>query len=535
MGRGMLPPCHLGRDVGGESVPRFPCLAAVPPTHQPRTPADDPLPMNRTANWLLMTSWSITTLALAIAGAAVYLQLNRPGPLVASSDPNATTGDLGSTDLGRAEPEPPRPPAVPLPPVDFTHEGVTMADVVARVIPSVVNISSHHGRTHGRGDEAGDSLGSGVIVSADGLVVTNNHVVEGNRGITVHLSDGRSIEADVVGTDAPSDMALLRLRGSDLNLTPLSYGDSSALRQGDVVLAIGNPFGVGQTVTMGIVSAVGRADMGITEYEDFIQTDAAINPGNSGGALVNMRGELIGINTAILSRSGGAQGIGFAVPTSMVKPIVEQVRLHGRVRRGFLGVGIQDLTPELATEMGLSGAPEGVLVSDVQEDGPAAKGDVKTGDVILTVNGMRTRWAGDLRNQVAMLGPGAKAKLEIMREGKKLPLTVTLSEKPDEQTAVEKAPSDASPLAGLNLRDMSAEIRARLRAPAKLGGVVVAEVAPGSPAEEAGLHEGDVITHIDRKPVNQTSQLKAFDLEKKANILVRVWRNGTNLFIVIRR
>ena len=442
--------------------------------------------------------------------------------------------------------------AAPPPPPDDPLGSNYIADVAERVTPAVVNITTESTRRtanlpnmdgappffrdffgpNGRPrPEMG--AGSGVVISSDGYIVTNNHVVERADTVKVTFTDQREFKAKVIGTDKSSDLALIKVEAT--NLPSLQMGDSGKLRLGEYVLAVGNPFGVGQTVTMGIVSAKGRSRIGIVDYEDFIQTDAAINPGNSGGALVNMRGELIGINTAILSRSGGAQGIGFAVPTSMVKPIVEQVRLHGRVRRGFLGVGIQDLTPELATEMGLSGAPEGVLVSDVQEDGPAAKGDVKTGDVILTVNGMRTRWAGDLRNQVAMLGPGAKAKLEIMREGKKLPLTVTLSEKPDEQTAVEKAPSDASPLAGLNLRDMSAEIRARLRAPAKLGGVVVAEVAPGSPAEEAGLHEGDVITHIDRKPVNQTSQLKAFDLEKKANILVRVWRNGTNLFIVIRR
>jgi len=536
--------------------------------------------MNRTANWLLMTSWSITTLALAIAGAAVYLQLNRPGPLVASSDPNATTGDLGSTDLGRAEPEPPRPPAVPLPPVDFTHEGVTMADVVARVIPSVVNISSHHGRTHGRGDEAGDSLGSGVIVSADGLVVTNNHVVEGNRGITVHLSDGRSIEADVVGTDAPSDMALLRLRGSDLNLTPLSYGDSSALRQGDVVLAIGNPFGVGQTVTMGIVSAVGRADMGITEYEDFIQTDAAINPGNSGGALVSSRGELIGINTAILSRTGGSHGIGFAIPSNMVRPIITSLLEHGKVVRGWLGVTIQDvddMDPALVTAMHLP-ASRGVVVTDIEAGSPGDVAGMLRGDFIERFDGERLNSTAQLRNLVATRGANAAVRLTIMRAGERRTLNVNLGERPntvapggpvfggDPSGPIPTVPGlpglppgmgvpspglpglggapvappnlpDLHPidLGGLAVVDLDTRVRSLLRIPSSVArGAVVIDVTSGTPGEDTGIQPGDVIVEVNRSPVNDAASASSAYRSSTGSAVMLVRRGTGSLYVLMR-
>src|SRR6187399_25252 len=264
-------------------------------------------------------------------------------------------------------------------------EGVSIADVVQKALPAVVNVSSSRVREAsvpfhwffgpGNGGPPGEQReqgqGSGVIISAAGVVLTNNHVVEKADQITVTTSDGRELAAKVLGTDPKSDLAVLQLEGDTSGLTAVTFGDSSQLRLGDVVLAIGNPFGIGQTVTMGIVSAKGRADLGIVDYEDFIQTDAAINPGNSGGALINMRGELVGINTAIASRTGGYQGIGFAIPTNMAKPIMEALMKDGKVTRGYMGIGIASVSPAIAKKYGL-GAQQGVLVASVEASGPAA-------------------------------------------------------------------------------------------------------------------------------------------------------------------
>ncbi len=443
--------------------------------------------------------------------------------------------------------------ALAAPPPDDPLGSNYIADVAERVTPAVVNIVTETTRRNASLPQGYENAppffrdffgpngqprremgaGSGVVISADGYIVTNNHVVDRADSVKVSFSNAREYRAKVIGTDKSSDLALIKVEAT--NLPHLSMGDSTKLRLGEYVLAVGNPFGVGQTVTMGIVSAKGRSRIGIVDYEDFIQTDAAINPGNSGGALVNMRGELVGINTAILSRSGGAQGIGFAVPASMVRPIVDQIRQHGRVRRGFLGVGIQDLTPDIAASFGLATDIDGVLVSDVQDEGPAAKADVKAGDVILTVNGNKTRSASDLRNTIAMLGPGGKAKLEVLRDGKKRTVDVSLSEKRDDQQQAEQPAPGSSPLSGMNLHDLDGDLRKRLNAPQRLTGVVVTEVLQGSPAEEAGVQEGDVITHVDRTPISGAGELRKMELEKKDRVLLRVWRKGTNLFLVIRR
>jgi len=296
-------------------------------------------------------------------------------------------------------------------------ETVVLADIAERVVPSVVNISSEKiVRDTGSPPDFGPlfndpffrhffggplepssrprarrehSLGSGVIVSDKGVVLTNNHVIENADEIRVGLADGREFEAEIVGRDPDSDLGVLKLKGDVKDLKVLAMGDVNSLRLGDIVLAVGNPFGVGQTLTMGIVSAKGRASVGIVQYEDFIQTDAAINPGNSGGALVNMRGELVGINTAILSRSGGYQGIGFAIPTNMARPIMDGILADGKVKRGWLGVAIQDVTPQLKDALGLTES-SGVLISDVAADGPAAKAGLKRGDVIVSLDGQKT-------------------------------------------------------------------------------------------------------------------------------------------------
>ncbi|GAB4559060.1 MAG: hypothetical protein Tsb0020_04550 [Haliangiales bacterium] len=324
--------------------------------------------------------------------------------------------------------------------------GSSIADVTEKVLPSVVNVSTTTA-SRGGGPAAadpffnnpnspfrgqpnqryGESLGSGVIVSADGYVLTNSHVVAAAQGIRVSLSDGRELDAELVGSDPKSDLAVLRLQGDLGRLKPIRFGQSSAIRLGEIVLAIGNPFGVGQTVTMGIVSAKGRSGMGIVDYEDFIQTDAAINPGNSGGALVNMSGELIGINTAILSRTGGYQGIGFAIPTDMATPIMQSLIQDGKVNRGFLGVNIQTMTRELAEAAGVA-ETRGVLVTDVMARSPAARAGVKRGDIIVRIDDKQTVTAAHVVNAVGLAGSGVHVDVEVMRDGRSRVLQVVLGD-----------------------------------------------------------------------------------------------------------
>jgi Do/DeqQ family serine protease len=280
------------------------------------------------------------------------------------------------------------------------------------------------------------SMGSGVIVTASGRILTNAHVVSGADDIKVTVQDGTDYQAKVVGIDPKADLAVLQLQGKLPALKPLQFGDSSQLRLGEVVLAVGNPFGVGKSVTMGIVSAKGRGNMSIEEYEDFIQTDAAINPGNSGGALVNLRGELVGINTAIASRSGGYQGIGFSIPANMVRPIMEMLAKDGRVVRGFLGVDIRTVTTDLAKENNL-GASRGAVVASVQPNSPAARAGLATGDVIVSLNGGEVRTGENLRNTIALLKPGTTVDLEVIgpSPAKKRVIKAKLGELPDDTQA----------------------------------------------------------------------------------------------------
>ena len=358
-----------------------------------------------------------------------------------------------------------------------TDASVSIADIAERVTPSVVNISSERvvksaqmpipfpfffGPPEGGRERKQEGSGSGVIVAAEGIVLTNNHVVEEATQIKVTTSDSREFDAEVVGTDAKSDLAVLKLKGDVEGLRPLGFGNSAQLRLGDVVLAVGNPFGVGQTVTMGIVSAVGRADVGIVDYEDFIQTDAAINPGNSGGALVNMRGELVGINTAILSRTGGYQGIGFAIPSEMAQPIMRSLMDTGRVSRGFLGVGIQDLTPELAQAMGIPNT-RGVVITDVRPDSAAAKAGLKQGDVVQSVDGTGVDSAGRLRNLIAGKGGNSKAELDVLRSGKRLQVEVTLGELQDEPIAKVPGETTDGGTLGMELAPLTDALRNRLQ------------------------------------------------------------------------
>jgi serine protease Do len=447
----------------------------------------------------------------------------------------------------------PTPTATPL-----AFGPYVIADIAEKVTPAVVNITTERGRRGAGASAPGGhnspldhpffreffppgmpqqpqrevGQGSGVVISPDGFIVTNNHVIEGADEIKVAFSDKRELKAKLIGADKASDVALLKVEAK--GLVPLAFGDSSLLRLGEFVLAVGNPFGVGQSVTMGIVSAKGRADVNIVDYEDFIQTDAAINPGNSGGALVNLRGELIGINTAILSRSGGYQGIGFAIPTNMVQPILQQIREHGRVRRGWLGIAIQNITPDLANSLDL-GNVEGVLISDVMENGPGAQFDIKQGDVVVSVNGKPTKTTAQLRNAIGLLGPGAQASLTILREGKKKVVQVTLAEKKDDSAPTDTKEGEKDLLAGLRLQDLDAEIRQQLDPPAKLKGAVITEIEPGSPAAEAGLIAGDIVVEINKKRIDSVADVKKMKLDKAAQALLRIWRKGTYLYMVLRQ
>lgn len=431
---------------------------------------------------------------------------------------------------------------------------VTIADIAERVTASVVNISAtkvstERGRLpffndpffrHFFGPEfeaprqrKEHGLGSGVIVSRDGIVLTNHHVIDKAEEIVVQTADKREFQVDVVGSDPKTDLAVLRLEGDTSGLKPLGFGDSSNLRLGDVVLAIGNPFGIGQTVTMGIVSAKGRANVGIVDYEDFIQTDAAINPGNSGGALVDMRGHLVGINTAIFSRSGGNQGIGFAVPSNMAKSVMDSLLEHGKVVRGWLGVTIQDVDQDLAKAMKLASA-EGVLVSDVGDDSPAEKAGLKRGDVILSVNGEKTDSTGRLRNLIAAAGAGATVKLEFVRGGTQRAVKVELGELPGDTSAEARAAKGT--LSGLVLEGLNAKHRTQYDIPSSIDqGVVVTSVANDGGSASRVLEQGDVILEVNRSAVSSPSEVeKAFE-KSRGTVLLLVYRNGSTLFLTLSK
>ncbi len=382
-----------------------------------------------------------------------------------------------------------------------------------------------------RGPKMGGQ-GSGVIVSPDGYILTNNHVIDGAREVTVTLPDKREFKGRIIGTDPKSDLAVVKIDAE--NLPTVTWGDASKLQVGEYVLAVGNPFGLNSTVTLGIVSAVGRGHMGITQYEDFIQTDAAINPGNSGGALVNTKGELVGINTAIFSQSGGYQGVGFAISTTMSKPIYESLVKTGKVVRGYLGIGIQDLNQNLAKSFHVKDA-KGALVSDVKEDSPADKAGLKQGDVITEYQGFPVEDAVVLQRLVTRTAVGSKVPLKVIRDGREQELTVTIGEQPD-TTKIAKADSGEAAeyaFAGVAVQDLDPDTAKELGLPGKPQGVVVTSVEPDSSAEKAGLMPGDVIREINRKPVKSVKDFEKLssDVKKGENVLILVNRRGSSLFL----
>src|ERR1700678_368736 len=386
------------------------------------------------------------------------------------------------------------------------------------------------GKPHQEREQA---LGSGVIVTPDGTILTNNHVIDGASDIKVQLSDKREFKAKLVGADPKTDIAVLKIEASGLPTLPL--GDSSQLNVGDLIFAIGDPFGIGETATMGIVSATGRGQLGIEDYENFIQTDAAINPGNSGGAMIDIHGNLVGVNTAILSHgSGGNEGVGFAIPMSMAKPVMDQILAHGKVIRGYLGVHIQDFSPELAKSFNFNQSG-GVLIGDVSANTPAANAGLKKGDVIVKLNGQAESDSNDLRNTISQMSPGTQVKLDIWRDGKVQPFTVTLGELPkDKETTESSDDSSSGEIQGIDVQDLTPEISQQLNLPSGTHGVVVTSVDPASAAAAAGINRGDLIQEINHKPVTSASQYKQLMSGASGQpILLLINRGGITSFVVV--
>jgi serine protease Do len=375
-------------------------------------------------------------------------------------------------------------------------------------------------------------LGSGVIVSADGHILTNNHVVAGADDVTVKLHDDRELKAKVVGLDPKTDLAVIQVEGEDLR--PAVLGDAEKIQVGDWVLAMGSPFGLTQTLTAGIVSAKGRA-VGIIEggYEDFIQTDAAINPGNSGGPLVNLKGEVVGINTAIFSRSGGFMGIGFAIPSNMARHVMEVILKEGRVVRGFIGVHIQPLTAGLARSFGYE-STEGALVAQVLPGSPAAKGGLRRGDIILRVGELAVRDVTQLRNHIATLRPGSKVELGVFRDGRETHLSLVVGEQETEQPA--EGGLESTDKLGLGLRALTPQLARQLGQEETLTGVMVTRVEPGSLADEAGLRVRDIIVEVQGEPVenpgNFRREIGKFDL-KNQGVRLQIRRGQSESFVLL--
>jgi Do/DeqQ family serine protease len=421
----------------------------------------------------------------------------------------------------------------------------TLAPMLERIVPGVVNIST---RTRIRAQEnpllqdpffrqffgnipnaprerEAHSLGSGVIVDAKrGYILTNNHVIAKADAISVTLRDGREFKAKLVGTDPASDVAVLHIKADNLKAVPL--GDSSQLRVGDFVVAIGNPFGLGQTVTSGIVSALGRTGLGIEGYEDFIQTDASINPGNSGGALVDLRGELVGVNTAIVGPSGGNVGIGFAIPVNMARQVMDQLIKYGEVRRGQLGVYIQDLTPQLAKALDVH-QEEGAVVTQVAPDSPAARAGIQTGDVIVKADGKPVHSAAELRNTVGLMQIGQTVTLDVLRNGKPEQIKARIEKA---KQAKQEAGEINERLKGAELGDITPDNPQY----GKMQGVLVLKVERDSPAWEAGLRQSDVIRSVNRQPVRSVAELDAAVKKSSGGLLLNIQRGNGALFLLLQ-
>jgi serine protease Do len=434
----------------------------------------------------------------------------------------------------------------------LTRIGHATAEVVDAVRPTVVNISTTRTvKVQGGGNPFSDdplfrrffgdqfrapkerkasSLGSGVIVDSNGYILTANHVIQGADEIKVTLADKREFQGKIIGTDSMTDVGVIKIDAT--NLPAIQMGDSSKLRVGETVLAIGCPYGLSQTVTMGIVSAVGRANVGIADYEDFIQTDTAINPGNSGGAMVNVRGELVGINTAIFSTSGGYQGIGFAVPTSMAKTVMESLIQKGKVIRGWLGVSIQNLTPELAKQFELK-SENGVLVGDIVEGSPAEKAGLQRGDVIVEFDGKKIEDPNQIRNMVAKIEPGGEVEVTIIRNNQEMKKKVTVTELPSDMQKTSTGAYE-NLLKGISVQDLTPELYDKFSIPKKIKGVIITEIPEDRPAAGA-LVQGDIIQEVNREKI---SNIKDYGkvvsrIKSGTDILLFIYRGRTSIYITL--
>jgi len=436
----------------------------------------------------------------------------------------------------------------------LSKAGQAIAEIVGEVKPAIVNISSTktikaQQKTEPFFDDPffrrffGDqspfrapkerkamSFGSGVIVDAKGYILTSNHVIQGADEIKVTLLDRRELKGEVIGSDPLTDIAVIKISAD--RLSTIQWGDSDRLRVGEIVLAIGSPYGLTGTVTMGIVSAVGRANVGIADYEDFIQTDAAINPGNSGGALVNERGELVGINAAIFSTSGGYQGIGFAVPSNMAKAVMDSLIKTGKVVRGWLGVTVQPLTPELARQFNLK-EDKGALVGDVVEGGPAERAGIVRGDVITEYEGKKIDEPNQLRNMVANTEPKKEVEMTIVRENKTEKKRVTIGELPAEMQKSSTGEYD-NLLRGVSVQDLTPDLINKLNLPKRLKGVVVSDVSEDSAAVMV-ITQGDVIQEINRQKIGNVKEYEnvVSKLKPGENILLLIYRGGSSIYITV--
>jgi len=483
----------------------------------------------------------------------------------------AASGHLSGTPGVTFAVAPDRPAAVPILPT------TGFAPVVKVALPAVVNISSSKvvkvrndipenpfmndpffQQFFGQGSqqfrqqqprsEREESLGSGVIVSKDGYILTNNHVVDGATQISVDLADKRHFTAKVVGTDPQYDIAVLKIDANDL--PTLQFGDSKKLQIGDYVLAIGDPFGIGETVTMGIVSATGRTAVGVEGnggYEDFIQTDAAINPGNSGGALIDARGDLVGINTAIASQSGGNEGIGFAIPIDMARSAMTQIIEHGKVMRGYLGVSIQPMNAALAKQFGVANA-NGAVVTQVEPNTPAAKAGLKSGDVLVGMNGEAFTDYNELRLMIAQAAPNTTIHLLVSRDGRQMDLPITLTEQPaglnqtpngenennGGQNEDNSGVQGSGIMAGVQVQNLNPQLAQQLGVSSSTHGVVVSQVSPDSVAAQSGLQRGDVITEVNHHAVHNTQEYQQALRGSKDGTLLFVTRQGGDFYIAIQ-
>lgn len=375
------------------------------------------------------------------------------------------------------------------------------------------------------------SLGSGFILSSDGFIVTNAHVVALAQQIRVRLATREEYDAKIVGVDQKTDIALLKIRPK-APLPTAKLGDSDSLEVGDWVVAVGNPFGLASTVTAGIVSAKDRV-IGAGPYDDFIQTDASINPGNSGGPLLNLRGEVVGINSAIFSRSGGSIGIGFAIPINLAKKVIAELREHGRVIRGWLGVSIQDVTSDMVEPLGLD-RPRGALVVEVEPESPAQRAGIRAGDVIVEFNGAPIEESRQLSARIAELPVGRSASVVLLRDGKERHVTVTVAESPDE-AQLGSRPRSAARAWGLVLTDLTPQLAARFRIPRNVRGAMIREIIPGSPADRSGLQPGDVIRQVDQTPVTSAAACERALARAGDSVLLLVQRGQASGYELLER